>query len=161
MQGPTQVFKAGGARLFTLQYSYANALPFIAQRYIGNPSHVLRPKLLYIYDKRDKNTLWWYISPVRIVSFKPVVRSRCKRRLTAAFKQALKEHGLDETGRRLVGGSERNIPGKAVGLKGTLRLAVDLPILDATYESIVSQARRAVRYLQNLPDQPNRRVKRR
>ncbi|KAJ6095306.1 hypothetical protein N7486_006052 [Penicillium sp. IBT 16267x] len=82
----------------TLRYCPQNIIPPIAQRYLGSPTHPIRPKIAHMWETRDPNTLWWRVSVAPIGHLKRVVRSWCARRTRIAFQQALRNQGYDELG---------------------------------------------------------------
>ncbi|KAJ5560377.1 hypothetical protein N7513_002776 [Penicillium frequentans] len=81
-----------------LRYCPQNIIPSIAQRYLGSPTHPIRPKIAHMWANRDPNTLWWRVSVAPIGHMKRVVRSWCARRTRIAFQQALRNQGYDELG---------------------------------------------------------------
>lgn len=81
-----------------LRYCPQNIIPSIAQRYLGSPTHPIRPKIAHMWANRDPNTLWWRVSVAPIGHMKRVVRSWCARRTRIAFQEALRNQGYDELG---------------------------------------------------------------
>ncbi|KAJ5263268.1 hypothetical protein N7478_010873 [Penicillium angulare] len=81
-----------------LRYTTEYVLSPIGKRYLGSADHPIRPKIAYMYENRERNTLWWRVSTSKIGDFKRVVRSWCARRARIAFREALKNQGYDELG---------------------------------------------------------------
>ncbi|KAJ5772407.1 hypothetical protein N7520_002936 [Penicillium odoratum] len=81
-----------------VRYCPINTVPSIAQRYLGSPTHPIRPKIVHMWKTRDKNTLWWRVSVAPLKNAKRVVRSWCARRARLAFQEALRNQGYDDLG---------------------------------------------------------------
>ncbi|KAJ5919242.1 hypothetical protein N7466_010185 [Penicillium verhagenii] len=81
-----------------IRYSPKHIIPPIAQRYLGSPTHPIRPKIDHMWATRDTNTLWWRVSVAPIGHLRRVVRSWCARRTRIAFEQALSNQGYNNLG---------------------------------------------------------------
>lgn len=86
---------------FGYRYWAKHKTPPIAGRYANFAIHPIRPKILHMIAHRDPDALWWNVSTNNLQSYKRVVRSWCARRVRFAFKEALKEQGLDILGKRI------------------------------------------------------------
>ncbi|KAJ5437840.1 uncharacterized protein N7458_008838 [Penicillium daleae] len=84
-----------------VRYTSEPMIPPVAQRYMNSPVHPIRPKIAYMYEHRDPNTLWWRVSVSQLNQFKRTVRSWCARRARLAFQEALRRQGFDKLGRPL------------------------------------------------------------
>lgn len=86
---------------FGFRYWAKHKTPPVAGRYANFYVHPIRPKILHMLAHRDPDTLWWHVSVNNLQSSKRVVRSWCARRVRLAFKEALKQQGLDMLGKRI------------------------------------------------------------
>ena len=69
-------------------------------RYLDVSGHALGSFFSKLYQRKDAEPLWWKCISVN-VDVKASVKSRCKDRLSFAFKKALEKRGYDATGRRV------------------------------------------------------------
>ncbi|PLB38989.1 uncharacterized protein BDW47DRAFT_104060 [Aspergillus candidus] len=125
---------------FILRYSPQTLIPPVAQRYLDLPVHPLRPKIQHMYDNRDPETLWWRVSLHQFGQYKRVVRSWTARRARVAFREALKQHGFDEAGKRLEPGTTGYgcMDSPNGGLKGSLEVIVRLESIDEPFAEVQS-----------------------
>lgn len=126
--------KAAASTNLLLRYHAKPIIPPVARRYLGSPVHPLRPKIAHMYEHRDPNTLWWRVSVSQLTPFKRVVRSWCARRARAAFKQALKQQGLDRSGRPLSSNPSKQ------ALTGSLDVIVRPASISQSFETVQRDA---------------------
>lgn len=126
--------KSSGVSL-TLRYTPKQVIPPIALRYISAPYHPIRPKILHMYENRDKNTLWWRVSITPLQSHKRVVRSWCARRARRAFEHALEKKGLDKLGHPLDPSQENQEI-----FKGSMEIITLLPIRNMPFDALLNEA---------------------
>ncbi|KAL4993797.1 hypothetical protein BDV10DRAFT_178122 [Aspergillus recurvatus] len=133
----------GPKSLYIARFSPNQIISPIAHRYLTARVNPITPKIQYICDNRDRNTLWWRVSVSALVSYKRVVRSWVARRARAAFQQELKERGFDAEGRRLDPGTPRSAAahGFSGNMKGTLNIDLDPAIISATFPMIREEMR--------------------
>lgn len=86
---------------FEIRFWAKHKTPPIAGRYANFSAHPIRPKIVHMMAHRDPKTLWWNVSTNNIQNSKRVVRSWCSRRVRFAFKEALRQQGLDILGKRI------------------------------------------------------------
>ncbi|KAL4977882.1 hypothetical protein BDW66DRAFT_131226 [Aspergillus desertorum] len=127
----------GPKNLYIARFSPNQIISPIAHRYLTARVNPITPKIQYICDNRDRNTLWWRVSVSALVSYKRVVRSWVARRARAAFQQELKERGFDAEGRRLNSGTPRSAAhGFSGNMTGTLNIDLEPAIMSATFPMI-------------------------
>ncbi|KAL4924783.1 uncharacterized protein BDV17DRAFT_273866, partial [Aspergillus undulatus] len=111
--------------LFSAKYAPKQLLTAIAQRYIlYSPGNPILPKIRYMCDNRDRNTLWWRVSTASLSSHKKVVRSWCARRARAAFTHEMKARGYDAEGKRIRSDTplSQTVTESSGNMKGTLTI---------------------------------------
>ncbi|KAL2007589.1 hypothetical protein VTN00DRAFT_9027 [Thermoascus crustaceus] len=116
-------------KLFVVRYNPHQVPSPVAVMYMNSPSNPIAPKIRHMYANRDRNTLWWKAT-VNQLNYKKVVRSWCRRRVRAAFQQALRERGFDEEGRKIAQEAD-GTPKVEPGLKGTAEIIVLEPTIKA------------------------------
>ncbi|CBF78185.1 predicted protein [Aspergillus nidulans FGSC A4] len=128
----------GPKNLYTARFSPNQIISPIAHRYLTARVNPITPKIQYLCDNRDRNTLWWRVSVSALVSYKRVVRSWVARRARAAFKQELKERGFDAEGRRLDSSTPRSAAahGFSGNMTGTLNIDLEPAMISATFPMI-------------------------
>jgi hypothetical protein len=82
---------------------------------------------------------------------KRVLRSWCARRVRIAFYEALKQHGFDDEGRRLVFDLQGRLLRKETGLQGSLEIKLDRSLIQEKFDEILRQAGRVIGVLASLP----------
>ncbi|KAL4781570.1 hypothetical protein BJX76DRAFT_335128 [Aspergillus varians] len=127
--------KLAPTKLFTPGFVPKHTISPIAHRYLTAKQHPIQPKVQYMCDNRDPNTLWWRVSTSRIYNYKRVVRSRAARKARAAFTEELKTRGFDAEGRRL--GSDTSgsafIDGFSGNMTGTLSITLAPACIEGNY----------------------------
>lgn len=118
------------------RYASEPVIPPVAQRYLGSPVHPIRPKIAYLYEHRDPNTLWWRVSVSHLNQFKRTIRSWCARRARIAFQEALKRQGFDKLGRPL---SLSSSIGKQA-LLGSLDITIRPACVNQSFEAVQKDA---------------------
>ncbi|KAJ5699056.1 hypothetical protein N7462_001061 [Penicillium macrosclerotiorum] len=118
------------------RYNHKQVIPPVASRYLGSPVHPIHPKIAYMYEHRDKNTLWWRVSVAQLIQYKRVVRSWCARRVRIAVKQALQRHGYDQLGSPL---STSPLAGQAT-LTGSLEVIIRQKVVTQNFETVQNDA---------------------
>ena len=124
--------KSSGVGL-TLRYCPQHIMTPVALRYISAPYNPIRPKIMHMYETRDRNTLWWRATTSHLLPEKKVVRVWCARRARRAFKHALKKQGFDEVGHPL-------IPGEQEVFKGSMEVIACPPLITMKYETLEQEA---------------------
>jgi hypothetical protein len=119
-----------------MRWAPKNNMPPVASRYLNAPSHPIRPKIVHLCGHRDRNTLWWRVSVTQLQQHKRVIRSWCARRVRVAIERALKQHGLDKSGKPLVSES----PLHKTNVTGTLDILVQLPCVTQKMDSLQEDA---------------------
>jgi hypothetical protein len=71
---------------------------------------------------------------------KRVLRSWCARRVRIAFREALKQHGFDNEGRRPVLDPQGRVLRKETGLQGSLEIKLDCSLIQEKFDEILRQA---------------------
>ncbi|KAJ0424313.1 hypothetical protein BJY00DRAFT_276424 [Aspergillus carlsbadensis] len=84
-----------------LRLDMQNTLSKVALRYMSREHCPIRPKIKWLSETRDKDTLWWRVSTTEIIDLGRVVRSWHSRRARKAFEEELKARGFDSKGRKL------------------------------------------------------------
>ncbi|EAS29929.3 uncharacterized protein CIMG_08675 [Coccidioides immitis RS] len=149
-QRASKPLRIKGVSLFHIFYSPENLIPYIAARYLNDFDHPIRPKVVHMYQTRERGILWWTVVDGYLVSsLKPVVRSWCARRVRTAFEAVLKERGYNTEGKKLIRDSQGHVTGAEKALKGTMEIRMVEPVMKAGYEKIVEQARLLVDHLEN------------
>lgn len=126
-----------------LRYYSKAPIPPVAARYMGSPVHPLAPKIVHLYENRDRNTLLWRVSVSRLTHLKRVVRSWCARRARIALEQALKQQGFDRQGLPIHCSS----CSQQERLTGALDVTLQPPCVTASFETIQQDTHRL---LQNI-----------
>lgn len=126
-----------------LRYYSRAPIPPVAARYIGSPVHPLAPKIVHLYENRDRNTLWWRVSVSPLTHLKRVVRSWCARRARIALEQALRQQGFDRQGLPIHSSS----CAQQERLTGALEVILRPPCVKASFETIQQDTHRL---LQNI-----------
>ena len=145
------LLKVPRVTLFYMHHHPKNVLPPVASRYIDMMSyHPAVPKIEHIYKHREKGTLWWNISPAKMVGHKKVIRSWCSRRVRHAFRDALRERGFDRDGKVNVLNESGDVVGKEKGLQGTLDIRMNATLFEAKYADIEEQAGLLVDHLRDM-----------
>lgn len=135
-----------GTKLFGILYSTRHVLPKIAAKYLErDPFHVLGPKIRYMYNHRDLDTLWWSASQGPITKEKRVVRACALKRIRHAFRESLRRKGFDAEGRKVTLDSEGNILSTKPFLKGTMSIMVYPPTVLAPVEELQRDTDTALR----------------
>ncbi|KAL4989456.1 hypothetical protein BDW68DRAFT_156841 [Aspergillus falconensis] len=139
----------GPKNLYIARFSPNQIISPIAHRYLTARVNPITPKIQYMCDNRDRNTLWWRVSVSALVSYKRVVRSWVARRARAAFQQELKERGFDAEGRRLDSGTPRSAAGHGFSgnMTGTLNLDLEPAIISATFPMIREEMKSTINFL--------------
>ena len=119
-----------------LRYNSKPIIPPVSNRYLGDPTHTIRPKIAHMYATRDTNTLWWRVAISQLQMFKRVVRSWCSRRARIAFQEALKHQGYDKLGRPLPSAASNRLE----GLTGSIELVVRPTIRDQSFQTVQRDA---------------------
>ena len=118
---------------FTWVYS-KDFVPYgLVQAYLSDPYHVLHQKYKKRYEERRRDTLWWTAWTGTSISTKNIVRSYCNKKLRSIFKQALRERGLNDDGRRM---ATEKWPNGGFGLMGSLRLNGSKATVNANEEDL-------------------------
>ncbi|KAL2842203.1 hypothetical protein BJY01DRAFT_216695 [Aspergillus pseudoustus] len=105
----------------SLKFDGSYVIPSVAARYLSASNHPIRPKIQWLTESRERNTLWWKVSAVELVNYTRVVRSWHARRAHAAFVDELKARGFDAKGRKLASDTQGSALTEKIGdhLKGT------------------------------------------
>ncbi|KAL3449301.1 hypothetical protein BJX65DRAFT_273238 [Aspergillus insuetus] len=98
--------QAWATKQLTLKLELKNTPSKIALRYMSREHCPIRPKVQWLSETRDKDTLWWRVSTTEIVDLGRVVRSWHSRRARKAFQEELKARGFDSKGRQLPSGAQ-------------------------------------------------------
>ncbi|KAL2820033.1 hypothetical protein BJX63DRAFT_418582 [Aspergillus granulosus] len=131
---------------FSLRFDRNNTISKVAARYISAQNNPIRPKIRWLTDKRDRNTLWWRVSPVELTNYTRVVRSWHARRAHAAFEEELKARGFDAKGRKLASDTQGSAVFEKIGgyLKGTAILQIRPACVQGNYPSMQREMKTVV-----------------
>ncbi|KAL4904677.1 hypothetical protein BDW74DRAFT_154367 [Aspergillus multicolor] len=127
---------------FIARFSPESRIQPFALRYLAAKTNPITPKIEHMCNVRDRNTLWWRVTIVDMVSYKSVVRSWAARRARAAFKEELKARGFDSEGRRLASetsGSAATSLGFSGNMTGTLNMDIQPAILTTTFPALLKE----------------------
>ncbi|KAL3460640.1 hypothetical protein BJX64DRAFT_262738 [Aspergillus heterothallicus] len=119
-----------------LKIDSIQVIPNFASRYLSQPTNPIRPKILWLTENRDPNTLWWRISTAELTGYKRVVRSWHGRRARTAFQKELKNRGFDAQGRKLVTDTQGSAKEPGGNLKGSAVVVVRPGCLEGNYFSM-------------------------
>ncbi|KAL6239555.1 hypothetical protein BDW75DRAFT_198503 [Aspergillus navahoensis] len=139
----------GPKNLYIARFSPNQIISPIAHRYLTARVNPITPKIQYLCDNRDRNSLWWRVSVSALGSYKRVVRSWVARRARAAFQQELKERGFDVEGRRLDSVTPHSAAahGFSGNMTGTLNIDLQPAIISATFPMIREEMRSTMNIL--------------
>ena len=147
-----------GVKLFRVRFSPENNPSFVANRYLNVLElHPLRPKIAYMLARRERNILWRSLLPGTMTGGKRVLRSWCARRVQIAFREALRQHGFDNEGRRLVLDPQGTLLRKEAGLQGSLDIRLDRSLIQEKSDEILRQAGCVIKALAHLSSTKNQR----
>lgn len=129
---------AASSKNLLLRYNNKPVISHIAARYLQSPVHPIHPKIAYLYEHRDRDTLWWRVSVSQLTHLKRVVRSWCARRARIAFEQALKQQGFDRLGIPIAG----HECAQKERLTGTLDIMIRPPCIKESFETVQQDTHR-------------------
>ncbi|KAK2871839.1 hypothetical protein FQN49_002782 [Arthroderma sp. PD_2] len=146
--------KLSKAPCFVTRYSPNNVeSPFVTRCRVTKP--VLTPKYDHDLKTREKGIIWHSTSLGSPPDTAAVARYRYKRQFRSAFHEALKNHGYDEDGRKLVLDSQGIVIGKRKpGLSCTIQIVLNPPIKTVSREDLLIQADHLVRELERVQGRP-------
>ncbi|EFQ98320.1 hypothetical protein MGYG_01353 [Nannizzia gypsea CBS 118893] len=142
------------ARCFAVKYAAGNIeSPFTKRCRLTKP--ILSPMFDYKFKQREKDIIWKSVSLGSPADTPAVGRSLYARMFRSAYYEALKKHGYDEDGRRLVLDAEGNVVGKRKpGLSCTIQVILNSPIKTVKQEDLVMETERLVQELERQQKKP-------
>ena len=159
---PIQTLNIGGVLLFRPQWTPRYQPGFASSKILADRDHPLHIRYQRNYDQATRDTLWWHVTPNILASanVKKVVRSWCKRRTATAFVEALKEKGLDNSGRRIFKNEAGDIVEAVPFLQGTLTLQPRQEAITAEWLELKNQAVVMLDFLSRLQSRQSKWPKR-
>lgn len=122
---PAVKLKSISSRNYIFYYNDTCMMTKFAAQHCGKePTHVLRPKILHLYQNRDRETLWWR-AHAHNLSMKKVVRTSTAKRVRKIFREVLFQQGYDPHGRPLAFEKlPKDIPVRYLPVAGTLDISI-------------------------------------